>query len=334
MLIDTTLDKSNYLGVFTAFPEQFTKTLELIGDKKVEGKFENVIICGMGGSAMPYDLLAAYLSYKHIDLNLYVSRTYSLPKEASEKSLIIISSYSGNTEESLSCMDEAEAKKYTIVGFSRGGQIEERCEAKGYPYVKYPEEPAEFQPRAAIGYSFSSMLYFLMNSGLIPDNKAEIRELADFLSGFDLQSRAEEMAAEIGDLIPVIYTTDEYQNTVARIVKIKFNENAKYPAFFNSFPELNHNEMVGYTQKAEQFYFIFFKDSTSHPRILKRMEITKDLLEEKGAQVVEVEMQGATFLQKMFHTLLFGDYLTTYKALANDIDPTPVKMVEDFKKML
>lgn len=334
MKIDYSLDHANCRAVFKAFPDQFLKTLEAVGEKKVSGDFSNVVLCGMGGSAMPYDLLKAYFSAKKINLPLEVSRTYSLPFNVNGQTLVIISSYSGNTEESLSCFDEAETKGFKIVAFARGGQIEKRCLEKRHVFIEYPAEPAEFQPRAALGYSFSAILYFLMNSNLIPENKKEITDLVDFLKNQDFEALGQEIAAEIGNLIPVVYTAEEYAATVGRIIKIKFNENSKYPSFYNALPELNHNEMVGFTQKAANFYFLFFKDSASHPRILKRFTITRQILADKGAKVREIEMTGETFLQKMFAALFLGDYLTYYKALLSGLDPTPVEMVESFKKML
>lgn len=333
-MFDTSLDVSHFYQVIKDFPAQFPKAKEFVGDAKIEGDFDRVIVCGLGGSAMPYDLLKAYLAYTGSHLQLDITRTYTLPSNASNKDLIFVSSYSGNTEEVISCLEEAHEKGLTIVGFSRAGKIEEKAAEYGFTYVQYPEEGPTFQPRNAIGYSFSAMAFFLMNSGLIPENKDEIVALSEFLSSVELEEEAKQLAQDIGDLTPVVYTADEYQNTVARIVKIKFNENAKTPAFFNSFPELNHNEMVGFTLNTEKFHQIYFMDADACPRVNKRMEIMKGLIEEKGGKVTVVQMKGETFLQKMFAGIIFGDYLTYYKALLNGIDPTPVDMVEDFKKML
>jgi glucose/mannose-6-phosphate isomerase len=333
-MFDTSLDTSNFYQVIKDFPQQFTKVNSFVGDTKVDGDFKRVIICGLGGSAMPYDLLKAYLADKGIDLSLEITRTYTLPKTANENDLIIVSSYSGNTEEVISCLEEAHAKNLTIVGFSRAGKIEELSKEYGFTYIQYPEEGETFQPRNAIGYSFTAMAFFLMNSGIIPGNKQEILDLAAFLEGLDVEEEAKQLAQGLGDKIPLIYTSDEYQNTVARIVKIKFNENAKMSAFYNSFPELNHNEMVGFTLHASRYHMIYFKDADAHERVNKRMDIMKGLIEEKGGMVTVVHMQGASFLEKMFAAIIFGDYLTYYKSLLNGIDPTPVDMVEDFKKML
>lgn len=333
-MFDTSLDASNFYQVIKDFPIQFEKALKITEGKKIDGDFDRVIVCGLGGSAMPHDLLKAYLDYRGIGLRLEVNRSYSLPKSVNEKDLIIVSSYSGNTEEVISCLEEAQQKNLSIVGFSRAGKIEQRAAEYGFTYIQYPEEGPTFQPRNAIGYSFSAMAFFLMNSGLIPDNKQEILDLAIFLENIEVEEDAKKLAENIGDRIPLIYSADEYQNTVARIVKIKFNENAKMSAFFNSFPELNHNEMVGHTLHASRFHVIYFKDSASHIRIASRMDIMKGLIEEKGGEVSIVDMQGETYLQKMFAGIIFGDYMTYYKALLNEIDPTPVDMVEDFKRML
>ncbi|MBU1119539.1 bifunctional phosphoglucose/phosphomannose isomerase [Patescibacteria group bacterium] len=331
---DTSLDTLNYYQSIKEFPDQFVNIDSALEGKKVDGTFDNVIICGMGGSSMAFDLLKGYFHSHDIDVPMYVSRTYSLPKEASKRSLVFISSYSGNTEEPLACMDEAEEKNLTIVGFSSGGQVEERCKKAKHLHIRFPDEPAYFQPRLGIGYSFSAMLFLLMQSGLIPENIKEVHSLAEFLKNISFEEEAKKTALVIGDTVPIMYTTDEFLNTVARIVKIKFNENSKMPAFYNAFPELNHNEMVGFTQYADRFHFIFFRDQSAFARINKRMDITKSLLLQRKAHVTEIEMKGETFLEKMFSSLHFGDYVTYYRALLNGIDPTPVAMVEDFKDMM
>lgn len=333
-MFDTSLDTSNFYQVIKDFPKQFAKALAITEGKAVQGNFDRVIVCGMGGSAMPFDLLQAYLAFTGVDLRLEVNRTYTLPKSVNEKTLIIASSYSGNTEEVISCIEEAQQKGLTIVGFSRKGKIEELALQYGFEYIQYPKEPPTFQPRNAIGYSFAAMAFFLMNSSIIPDDKNDILALEGFIERLNVEDEAKELAAELEERTPVVYSTDEYQNTVARIVKIKFNENAKMPAFYNSFPELNHNEMVGFTLRADRFHIIYFRDVQAHERNLKRMEIMQRLVADKGAKVTVVDMHGDSSLKKMFAGIIFGDYLTYYRALLNGIDPTPVDMVEDFKQML
>lgn len=335
MNIDYTLDKSKFNEAIKTFHEQFAKANKFTDGIKVTGEFNRVVICGMGGSAMPGDLLKAYLAsikIKHIKIDIH--RTYGLPHDIDKKTLIFASSYSGNTEEVVDSLNAALEAKSRIVAFSRGGKIEKIAQENNIPYVRYPEDGPEFQPRNAIGYSFAAMAFILMNSNIIENNRRDILALDDFLNNLDIEKRAEKLATQINDRMPVVVTADEYEYTTGRIIRIKFNENAKQGASNYSIPEMNHNRMVGFTTDAEKYHVLIFKDPQSHQRINLRIDTMKPLLEQAGANVTEIELLGENFIQKMFYGILYGDWLTYYKALLNGIDPTPVDMVEEFKKML
>ncbi|MCG2690046.1 hypothetical protein L6252_02085, partial [Candidatus Parcubacteria bacterium] len=156
------------------------------------------------------------------------------------------------------------------------------------------------------------------------------------------EGKGKELADKLVGRVPIIYSSDKYKS-IARICKIKFNENSKIMAFWNYFPELNHNELVGYTNKFvnqksktknQNYCVIILKDNQSEARIIKRMELTAELIKEAGCEVETIEMIGANKLEKMFNTLLLFDFTSYYLALANNIDPVAVKIVEDFKKRL
>jgi glucose/mannose-6-phosphate isomerase len=152
-----------------------------------------------------------------------------------------------------------------------------------------------------------------------------------------LEKSGQAIAKKLSKKIPVVYSSNR-MGVVAHIWKIKFNENSKIPAFYNCFPELNHNEMVGYTEikklGAKNFYTILLQDSTDHPRILKRMDLTAKIIKKSGVGVQIIQMQTGTLLFKIFSGLLLGDWVSYYLALKQSIDPTPVKMVEEFKKLM
>ncbi len=294
MEIKNKLDKENMRQVIIDSAGQLQKGLALAKDIIVEGNFGNVVICGMGGSTLPADLL---VSLNKAKIPFYIHKDYNLPKVANENSLVICISYSGNTEETVSSLQEAIEKKFTVIGISTGGQIETLCTKHQIPMVKIP---SGIQPRSAIGYIFSALAKVLSNAKMIEDMSGQLLQASEKLDKVWalLEVDGKNLAKKLVKKVPVIYSSNTLKE-LARIWKIKFNENSKIPAFYNFFPELNHNEMVGYTNLkkmgAKNFYTLILQDNADHPRIIKRMHLTQDLIK---------------------------------------IDPTPVAMVEEFKKMM
>ena len=327
-------DKSNMRQVILDFPQQFTKALEFTKDIKAEWDFDNVVICGMGGSTLPANIVQAYLESTKQDIPISIVRDYNLPSSTNKKSLIIISSYSGNTEEPVECYQQAKQKGYQIIGLARTGKVIEMCQQDNIPYIQYPDDGSTFQPRYATGYIITSMLAVLTNSGKIKDITGDIKNLAKFLEKIDQEAEGKEIAQKIAGTTPIIYSTSLYGDSMARIIKIKLNENTKTTAFYNVFPELNHNEMQGWVNSQGKFYVLIFRDSNEHPRNLRRIEITTKLLQEKDTPVEIFDLEGANVLEKIFHGLNLGDWIAYYLALEYKQDPTPVDMVEDFKKQL
>ena len=278
---------------------------------------------------MPSDGLIA-IAKPNIPVSIH--RDYNIPTEANEASLLVFCSYSGNTEEPISGLYEAISKNLKITCIASGGEIEKLCKKNNLPFVKIP---SGIQPRAATGYMFSALLKVLANSGATKDISAEILETSIKLEEINSLSEKEgkNLAKKIGKRIPIIYASDEFK-ALARIWKIKFNENSKIPAFHNYFPELNHNEMVGYTKKSKSFFVIILRSKNDHPKILKRMELTADIIKKSGAEVEFIEIKEGSKSFKIFSSLLLGDWTSYYLALENKTDPTPVELVESFKKLM
>lgn len=332
----TNIDKSNFKDVVKNYPKQFAKAIDFAKNVKIEGQFKNVIVCGLGGSALPADMIISYLKSKNINFPVTVCRTYTLPTEANEKSLIIASSFSGSTEETISCLNEALTKKYKVVGITRGKDILEICQSKNIPYIQYPDDGPTFQPRCASGYIFTSILTILSKIGVLDNIENDLINLGKFLDSVnsDQEKAGQELASQLKNNIPLIYTTEFYRDSVARIFKIKLNENAKTQSFFNYFPELNHNEMVGFTNLVGKYFILILQDPADHDRNKKRMNIFKGLLEQKGVSVEIIVMKGSSVLEKMFATSLLADWTSYYLALIYNQDPTPVNMVEEFKELM
>lgn len=336
------IDKSDMWKVISESSDQFKDGTELAKGIKPEGNFQSITISGMGGSALPGNLVRTYLDgligEKRLlkkNFSVYQNRTYSLPPEAYADSLNLICSFSGNTEETIDSFQEALDNNLPCIGISHGGKIKDMCEAHGAPHIELPFPYENFQPRMATGYFFSVIVRLLSDCGVIPDVSGEIAEAAERMkkSNIRLEESAKEIARKLKGKTPIIYASPRYKS-LAMIWKIKFNENSKVPAFWNYFPELNHNEMVGFTNPQADFSFIFIKDAADNPKNLKRYDVLKDILEKKGMAVETVEMPGDGVFEKMFSTLILADWTSYYLALEYGQDPTPVDMVEGFKKAL
>lgn len=354
------IDQSNLKQIIRDFPEQFAQGIEIAKNIKVKGKFDQVIICGMGGSALAGDILADYLNSldrsrsSTPDLrrnrqtkarrNILVDRTYQLPLGTDKKSLIFISSYSGDTEEELAEYREARRKRLTVVSFCSEGELKRLCQKNKTPLIKFPKGlPARY----SLGLAFSGMATILGNSGFMRDKSKEILALSQYLkrlnrSKVNPEKEGEKLAKELINRIPLIYASDQYK-ALAYNWKIKFNENSKIMAFFNVFPELNHNEITGYNfeningQKSkikDQFYFIILKSPDDHPRILKRMDLTTKMIKEKGGKVTILTLVGRNFLERTFSGLVLGDWVSYHLALMYGVDPTGVEAIEKFKARL
>lgn len=319
------------------YPNQFKTGFEIAKHVKIKDKFDNIIVCGIGGSTQPSDLLNTILYshdgiIKNTKIPVITNRSYYLPKSTTKKSLIFISSYSGNTEEPIYCFNQAKKMGLKMVGFSKGGKIEKLCAKNNIPFVKYPDDGPDFQPRFALGYSVSAMLTVAQNA-IKMDAKKVIMNIFSALKKFDYETESKLLAKKLVGKIPVIYTGDQIK-IIARIWKIKFNETSKVPSFWNYFPELNHNEMVGYTNPQGKYHIVILKDLKDHPRNLKRIEITSKLLEQKGCEVTVIDLPKENLAVRIFANLWLAEWVSYYLALEYNTEPMPVRMVEDLKKML
>jgi len=323
-------------------PLQFEVGFTLAEGVRVPGVFTSIMISGMGGSALPGNLFRIYLNDlfrtdepMNQPLSIYQNRSYALPPESFHECLNFICSYSGNTEETVASFEEALQKGLPCIALSAGGKIEEMAKAHGIPHIKLPIPFENFQPRVGTGYFFGAMLQVLINQGLVPDERAMIiKEAAELGVNMEkLEVIAQTLAERLVGKTPVIYTTAKYKS-VAMVWKIKFNENAKTPAFWNFFPELNHNEMVGWTLPQGQFCVIMLSDRDAHPQIEKRLRITAELLQKKGVDVEILDMGGGSVYSRVFTSIALGDLTSYHLALLYGQDPTPVHMVEELKKML
>ncbi|MEX0870029.1 MAG: bifunctional phosphoglucose/phosphomannose isomerase [Candidatus Spechtbacterales bacterium] len=329
-------DKQNMRQVILELPYQFTQGHERAsgeGKKYAHKKFENIVIAGMGGSALSGEILQMLREELGLKVPVFINKDYNLPLEANKKSLIIISSYSGNTEETLSAYKEARKNKFHTAVITTGGKLRRAALKDKTPLV---EIPAGVQPRLALGYQFGAILALCADAKLIRSQKKHLEYLTEYMEKNmkETEKKGRKLAEQVGTHVPVIYSTNKYRQ-IAYILKIQINENAKRHAFYNYFPELNHNEMVGYEKtKTKSFDIIMLKAKNDAKENVKRMELTKKLIKDRGYKVHDIDIKEKKMYDITFYTILLGLWFSYYLAIEGGVDPTPVNIVEEFKKEL
>ena len=298
--------------------------------------FDKIILCGMGGSALAGDFFDYLKGKKYLPLSLSIPllthRSYELPTSADQHSLIICVSYSGQTEETISAYQAAKKQNLEVAVITYGGKLAELCKQNSTPWVKVPQD--RMPPRFSLGYQLIALAKLFMAYGLLASSaKDEAVLLADSIDPSAIENEAKALCSKFVNKIPIIYSSEDNE-LMSRLWKIQFNENTKIPAFYNSFPELNHNEMVGWTKSLGPFFFLFLQDDNDSPEIKKRMRLTAQLLRAKNLPLEFIKIDGSTPLENLFRTLIFGDWLSYHLALFYGVDPYPVEMVEEFKKLL
>jgi len=304
-------------------------------------QIDKVVILGMGGSAIGGDLVSG-LAATEAKLPILVYRDYNLPAFINARTLVIASSYSGMTEETLSSFGQAldtEAKKLAIT---TGGKLKTIADKGNVPVFGFDYKA---QPRAALSFSFLPVLGFLQKLGFINDKSADVAETVHTLNQLSQkineavllsQNPAKQLAQKLYGHLPVIYGAG-IVSEVAHRWKTQFNENSKAWAFYEVFPELNHNAVVGYQfppELASKIVVVLLRSNLLQPRILTRYRVTCQLLEQAKADYQIVEGDGTSPLSQILSLVLFGDYVSYYLAMLYKTDPTPVKAIDYLKEQL
>jgi len=317
------------------FPQQFEEGLKLAQNITIKGKFNHVIVSGMGASAWPAEILT---TWQRPLVSFQVNRNYTLPPASpSQKTLAIFVSYSGNTEECLTAYQEAQRKKFFVVTITSNGQLKEFCQRDNTPYI---EIPSGLVPRLATGYIFTTLYTLLIKSNLLEDKSAEIKSLSRTLQPLKQEKKGQDLAQKIKSRVPLIYTSERLK-ILGYIWKIKFNENAKSPAFNNYFPELNHNELEGMGHENECpfhrspiFHCLILKDNQDQPKIKQRMKLTAKIFNQTGLPTEIISLEGKNLLEKIFSSLLLADWTSYYLARAYQTDPLKTEIIDSFKKQI
>ena len=302
----TPADKFNMRQTILDLPKQFGVGLKSAQGLEIKEGLSGILICGVGGSALPGDILKMWFKNNNISFPVHIHKDYGLPNYIKENSLIICVSYSGLTEEPLSSLEEAQKRNLKIAAITSGGKLGAICREKGIPLAKVP---SGLQPRMALGYQFSALAQILANCLVIKkDGLEEIAELEKTLQPKSLETRGKKLAKKLKNKIPLVYASFKNKE-LARIWKIKFNENSKVPSFYNYFPELNHNEMTGFSGEkpgisGERFSVILLRDSTDNARNLKRLNLTSQILRKNGLGTDIVDLEGEKANRESFESVL------------------------------
>lgn len=313
------------------FPEQFAyePVIENVSQWK---KFDRFVVAGMGGS----HLASGLLNMQNPSRDIVIHRDYglpALPEENVSSRLFIASSYSGDTEETIDFFMAALERKLSLAALSTNGKLVELAQTHQLPFVRMPD--TGIQPRLALGFSLKGQMKLMGDeTGL-----REVSALASTLDRSAVETYGAAIAKQLQDKIPVIYASTR-NKPIAYNWKIQCNETAKIPAFINTFPELDHNELSGFdgnnTTRAlsEHFVFIFLRDTYDHPKIHRRMDSTAQLLQERGCTVHTVPVDGASLWERIFNALLVADWTALHLANYYGTDPEHAPAIEALKRFM
>ncbi len=330
------VDKNDALGIAAKEPDQLEYDFNFHQDF---GTVSNVVYAGMGGSALAASLSLTWPGYK---VPFEIVRNYDLPAYVGADTLCIISSSSGNTEETLSALEDAEKKQAKIVVITCGGRLLEIARDKGYPITVMPSAK---QPRYGVFYNLRALLEIGLSAGIFADaDLKSLKQTAVFLreevKNWDPSRPAKDNFAKqiahdcLGKSV-VIYG-GPLMSPAAYKWKISFNENGKHIAWYGVYSEFNHNEFIGWSEQPvdKPYCVIDLRSELEHPRIQKRFVLSDRLLSGRRPAPIVVNARGSNKLEQLLYCVMLGDFVSLYTAIAGEIDPEPVDLVEKFKVML
>ncbi|MEO7804527.1 MAG: bifunctional phosphoglucose/phosphomannose isomerase [Actinomycetota bacterium] len=329
---------TDFLGVVEDFPLQLRAAFEIASEVDVSASttdVSSIAVLGMGGSGISGDVLASMLSGSQ--LFVATIKGYDLPGWVSDKTLVFATSYSGDTEETLAVYDQAKQRGSQIISITTGGTLGDQ---QGGVRI-----PGGLQPRAALGYLAIPLLVICSRMGLAKSFDEDIEETIELM-----QQRSTELNRDVArnpamllaealkGTVPIIYGSEGLSALAAYRWKCQLNECAKVPAYNNSFPELNHNEIVGWAElaklTAEAMSLVVLRHEGEHARIQKRIDVTVPLIEDHFKSVHALHAEGRSALARLFDLIYQGDFVATYLALSQGVDPAPVEAIVTLKRRM
>jgi len=337
--LNTNLDQSDMKGAISGFPRQIKDSFSIMSNWVPKNKYqniENIVVLGMGGSAIGGDV-ARVIAQNDCSVPIFVNRSYNIPKWVGSKTLILASSYSGETEETLSAFAQCRERNCPIIVLSTGGTITDYA---GEYHLDKISIPNGYQPRAALGFSFSLILILLNRLGFVQNEIIEMLENSieslkvlsmELING---ENSAYIIAKNIHATCPIIYGSEDLTWVAALRFRGQLAENAKMLSFHHHFPEQNHNEIEGWTVNQDimnRFSIIWLKDDEDHSGIKARMLISSTLLESSAGSQLEISQSGANRVERLLKLIHYIDWISYYAALLNKVDPTPVNRIQELK---
>ena len=320
--------------LIAGFPVQLKEAIEIGQSADINehtSEIRNIILLGMGGSAIGGDIVASFIK-EECKIPMLVNKSYDVPSFIDKHTLAIVSSYSGNTEETISAYKSILETGAKTVAISSGGKLIEMTSERSLDYILVPSGSPS--PRACLGYSIVQQLFILHKLDLISDTCIDhIRSAADLIN-FDMDSVKElamSTAKQVHDQTVLLYCTDKYEAIALRL-KQQLNENAKMHCWFHTIPEMNHNELVAWKDENKNLSVIYFRNEDDFKRNMHRLEITKTIIAKYCGKSLEVHSKGKNFIERSIFLIHFGDWLSWYLSQLRGVDPIEIEVI-DFLKM-
>lgn len=318
------------------FPDQISKAIE-IGEasqiNQYDKEIKNIVITGLGGSGIGGTIVKE-LIVNEVTIPIEINNKYTIPNYVNENTLVMASSYSGNTEETVEAINHAIEKKAKIVGITSGGKIAEICKSNDLDLILVPS--GSRSPRACLGYSVIQQFYILYKLGIINKSfKEKFEKAKELIVGEEqnIKDAAKNIASKIYDKIPIIYASDTIEGVAVRL-RQQINENAKMLCWHHVIPEMNHNELVGWRTKNEDFAVLIFRNKSDYERIQKRIEINKEVFAKYTPHIFELWSKGESEIEKVFYLINLGDWLSFYLSDLRKMDSIEVKVIDHLKSEL
>ncbi len=337
------VDSAGMYDAVRTFPDQWREgrqiALQADWQRVRREGYRQVVVVGMGGSAIGGEFLRT-LALDEALVPVFVSRSYTLPAWVGPETVVIASSYSGDTEETLAAFEKALARKASVVCVTSGGAMLEQAQAEGLPFVQVP---GGMQPRAALGYSLTALLTLAERMDLLAldaeswdETQALLEQQAAKLADPETPgNQAVELAEALKNRLPFIYSSEGLLEGVNLRWRNQIQENSKTLAVGNVFPEMNHNEIMGWQRQTawhEHLGVVVLRDRGDHERVGRRMDVTRDLLAQRAGFWKEVHSLGTSKLARVMSLVHLGDWVSLYLSVLHEIDPTPIPLISQLKR--
>ncbi|HHV18438.1 MAG TPA: bifunctional phosphoglucose/phosphomannose isomerase [Thermoanaerobacterales bacterium] len=339
------LDKGGMFDLIYKFPDHCAEAIKIARESIRGLRFHNIInvvITGLGGSAIGGDLIRM-ITADRAQIPIIINRDYNLPAFVDERTLVVTSSYSGNTEETLTAYEHAKNKKAKIMVITTGGELKKKAMADETPIITIPEG---LPPRAALGFSFFPLFVLFQEQGIGYRKQFDVENALSLLKDtrtkycpevVEEYNPTKSLARKLYGKIPLVYGSSSLTDIIAVRWKGQLNENSKHPAFFNVFPELNHNEIMGFegdSKLLKLLEIVILRSPYESDRIKKRIDITMDILQDQVSGITELWPKGESVLEHMLYHIMFGDYVSAYLAILNRKDPKEIDFIDELKERM